>query len=127
MSHIKPQVSYAEIVSKSRDLTKTLSKSSLSKEIGIVDALEISLEGGDVSIWSVYEAILAIHCLTNDDNPRFRNFFRLVRANLLRGYYKFKRKLQRKKINNTLPGLGPNIFFFRIYSVSGRGKLRIDF
>lgn len=111
MSHIKPQVSYAEIVSKSRDLTKTLSKSSLSKEIGIVDALEISLEGGDVSIWSVYEAILAIHCLTNDDNPRFRNFFRLVRANLLRGYYKFKRKLQRKKINNTLPGLGPNIFF----------------
>ncbi len=111
MSFIKHQVSYAEIVSKSRDLTCTLGKLNLSRDIKVVDALEISLEGGDVSIWSVYEVVLAIHCLTNNENPRFRSFLKLVKANLLTAYCKFKRNFKRKKFENTLPNSGPNIFF----------------
>ena len=111
MSHIKSQTSYAEIVCKSRDLTRTLGKLDLSEEINVAGALEISLEGANVSIWSVYEVVLAIHCLTNDENPRFRNFLRLVKANILTGYCTFKRKFKRKKFNNTLPNSGPNIFF----------------
>lgn len=111
MSQIKSRLSYADIVSKSRDLTRTLGKLDLSEDINVAGALEIPLKGGDVSIWSVYEVVVAIHCLTNDENPRFRNFLKVVKANLLFGYFKLKRKFKREQFNNVLPNADQNIFF----------------
>lgn len=111
MNNIKSNQSYAEIVCKSRDLTRMLGELRLIEDDNVADALEIKLDGGDVSIWSAFEAIIAIHCLTNDENPQLKNFLRLTKTNILNSYYRFKRKFKRQKPNNEFPCMDPHILF----------------
>ena len=71
---------YVERLSVSRDLAKELGSSMIHLDKSVVDELEINIDGIDVSIWSIYEAILAIHFLPHAKANRIKNFARLVKS-----------------------------------------------
>jgi len=69
-------------LSRSRDLTKELGNSEIQFAKSVIDELTLAVNGTKISIWSIYEVILAIHFFPKRKPNRIRNSLRLLKGKL---------------------------------------------
>ena len=79
-----------------------LSCSNISREFGLMsiqpnssvsDDLELNIDGTKISIWAIYEVVLAIHFFPNSKPAKFRNLARLAKANIKNQYNSLRNTL----------------------------------
>ena len=102
---------YEERLSLSRDLAKELGSLVIHLDKNVVDELELNVDGIDISIWSIYEAILAIHFLPDAKSNKIRHFARLIKAQFLNRYETLRRTLSSRIWEEIEWKAGNNIVF----------------
>ena len=102
---------YITNLASSRDLSKELGLYKINPKMTVTDALEINVNGTKISLWSICEAILAIHFLPESDTNKYRNIARLVKGNIQNKYYSLKNILSFNSNKGTMDLKDDNIFF----------------
>jgi|APSaa5957512535_1039671.scaffolds.fasta_scaffold38668_1 hypothetical protein len=111
MSKSKSNMSYENIVNRSRNLTKEIGSLNIEFDKDVIGEFELDIDGVRVSIWSIYEAILAIHFFPSGEKNSFKNFARLIKREIRGQYDVFKKNLPSSNSKENKLKDGKNIYF----------------
>ncbi len=104
-------LSYENIVGRSRDLTKEVGFSNIGIDKDVAGELELNIDGIRISIWSIYEVVLAIHFFPEPKKNTFKNFARLIKGEVSSQYDVLKRIFLSSNLKENKLKDGKYIFF----------------
>ena len=102
---------YNNSLSSSRDITKELGSLNVLPGKNLTQALEVEVGTSKISIWKIFEVIVAIHYMPDQKHNKFKNFYRLARSHVISFYDALKNSFNNKhsRFKNHLKS--ENVFF----------------